>query len=96
AVSIGMIFAAELAYELKMISEDLLKRHYSILNLIGLPTSYQAANLVELLPIMAIDKKATSKILRFVLLSELAVPVFVSNPEATTLATAFDRLVSEG
>lgn len=96
AVAVGMIFAAELAHELKLISKDLLQRHYDILNLVGLPTSYQAANLADLLPIMAIDKKATSKVLRFVLLSDLAVPVFVSNPEATTLATAFERLVSEG
>lgn len=92
AISVGMIFAAELAYRLEMISQELLSRHYEILEAIKLPTRYQAASLSDLIPIMSLDKKALGPSMRFVLLNGLAQPQFVTDPSPDTLASAFREL----
>jgi 3-dehydroquinate synthase len=96
AISIGMIFAANLSFELELISKDLQQKHYEIINLLSLPTSYGAATLAELIPIMALDKKSTSDSLRFVLLTDMAKPVFVANPTTSSLTSAFAKLAQEG
>jgi len=96
AISVGMLFAANLSYELGMISSQLLDRHYNMMNLLGLPNSFGGASLEDLVPIMALDKKSTNSTLRFVLLEDLAKPVFVANPPASNLASAFKRLEQEG
>jgi 3-dehydroquinate synthase len=96
AISIGMVFAANLSFELGMITSQLRDRHHDILNLVGLPRSFAAATLQDLIPIMALDKKATIDSLRFVVLEDLAKPVFITNPSPSSLASAFKRLEQEG
>jgi 3-dehydroquinate synthase len=92
AVSIGMIFAAELALELGMLDSAAVQLHHDILTNFGLPTTYGAAKFEELAPIMALDKKVQSGNLRFVLLRGLGKPEFVINPTMDSLITAFNRL----
>jgi 3-dehydroquinate synthase len=96
AVSIGMLFAANLSFSLEMISSQLRDLHYEVIDLVGLPINYGAAALQDLIPIMSLDKKSTTDSLRFVLLEDLAKPVFVTNPPASSLASAFERLGMEG
>lgn len=92
AVSIGMIFAAELAFELKMLSAAELQLHHDVLNLLNLPTAYSASRLEDLIPIMTLDKKAKGGHLRFVLLNGIGQPQFLTNPASDSLTAAFARL----
>ncbi|MFM1905709.1 MAG: hypothetical protein RIT32_505 [Actinomycetota bacterium] len=92
AISVGMVFAAELAFKMGLIEEDLLSLHYEILELLSLPTRYNDASLSDLIPIMALDKKVAQGNVRFVLLTELGRSKYVSDIEPDTLAAAFAAL----
>jgi 3-dehydroquinate synthase len=95
AVSVGMVFAAELACRLGMIDADLVERHRRVLGLAALPTSYPQGAWLPLREAMSLDKKARGSSLRFVLLSALGVPVIVRDPAEGALADAF-LAVKEG
>ena len=90
AVSVGMIFAAELAHALGMMDRAMVDRHRSLLTALGLPISYgRADQWNELLETMRIDKKARGAVMRFVLLESVAKPVGVNNPDSHALEAAF-------
>ncbi|MGH3888628.1 MAG: 3-dehydroquinate synthase, partial [Pseudonocardiaceae bacterium] len=74
AVSVGMVFAAELARLAGRLDDATAQRHRRLLSSIGLPTSYDADALPELLEGMRNDKKTRSGVLRFVVLDDLAKP----------------------
>lgn len=92
AVSVGMMYAAELAGELGMIDDELIARHRRVLALAGLPTSYPGGVWFDLRETMALDKKTRGASLRFVLLSGLAAPQIVPSPSEGALLDAFLRL----
>ncbi len=89
AVSVGMVFAAELAHRLGMIDADLLARHRRVLRLAGLPTSYPQGVWLDLRRSMSLDKKSRGSSLRFVLLQALAAPVIHAEPAEGLLIDAF-------
>ncbi len=89
AVSIGMVFAAELAHREGLIDDALLARHRSVLASVGLPTSYAARPLDELLVTMGRDKKTRGSTLRFVVLEGLARPTRLVGPSHGALAAAY-------
>lgn len=89
AVSIGMVYAAELARRLDMIDADLVARHRSTLGLAGLPTRYPEGAWLRLRETMRLDKKARGSMLRFVLLAGLGAPTIVADPGEGLLADAF-------
>jgi 3-dehydroquinate synthase len=80
AVSVGLIFAAELGR---------LAGHRRVLTALGLPVSYDADALPQLLEYMAGDKKNRSGILRFVVLDGLAKPGRLEGPDPSLLAAAY-------
>ncbi len=65
------------------------ERHRSILTSLGLPTSYDADALPQLLESMAGDKKTRSGVLRFVVLDGLAKPGRLEGPDPALLAAAY-------
>ncbi|ROR71704.1 3-dehydroquinate synthase [Bogoriella caseilytica] len=90
AVSVGMVFAAELARATGLLAEDLAGRHRAVLEALGLPTGYAGpATKEELLAAMAADKKVRAGVLRFVLLDDLARPRTVTGPAPEHLDAAF-------
>lgn len=89
AVSIGMVFAAEVAQRLGMIDADLVARHRSVLELAGLPTRYADGAWLRLRDTMSLDKKTRGSRLRLVLLEALGVPTIVTAPPEGVLADAF-------
>lgn len=95
AVSVGMVFAAELANQLGMLSVAEVDVHRSVLSKLKLPVTYAGASLADLTPIMNLDKKAQGTNLRFVLLRRLTEPEFVVNPSSDSLATAFTKLLED-
>jgi 3-dehydroquinate synthase len=91
AISIGMVFAAELAHRTGTIDADLLQRHRDILKSLGLPTSESEA-FDPLLAGMRIDKKSRGNTLRFVVLDGLAKPMILSGPDESLLRESYAAL----
>ncbi|MGH3822698.1 MAG: 3-dehydroquinate synthase [Pseudonocardiaceae bacterium] len=89
AVSVGMVFAAELARLAGRLDDATAQRHRQVLNSLGLPTSYDADALPELLEAMRNDKKTRSGVLRFVVLDALAKPGRLEDPKPELLAAAY-------
>jgi 3-dehydroquinate synthase len=89
AVSVGLVFAAELARAAGRLDDVTADRHRSVLTALGLPVGYAADALPELLDAMRLDKKAKSGQLRFVVLDGLAKPGRLDGPSAELLETAY-------
>ena len=94
AISIGMVFVAELARLDGRLDTSTAERHRSTLESVGLPTSYAGASWDELLATMRIDKKSRGDLMRFVVLEELARPVVLEGPSPELLRSAFASVVS--
>lgn len=92
AVSIGMIFAAELALLNGRLASTDVQRHRDILSSLGLPTSYPADKWPQLLANMRIDKKARAGNLRFVVLDQIGKPTIMHSPTDEILFTAFQEI----
>jgi 3-dehydroquinate synthase len=69
-------------------------RHRTILESLGLPTTYAAAAWPGLLDTMRIDKKARGAKLRFIVLDGLAEPGILDGPDPDLLAAAFAEISS--
>ncbi|NYF99540.1 3-dehydroquinate synthase [Janibacter cremeus] len=92
AVSIGMVFAAELAHRTGHMDEDLLGRHRYVLGLLGLPTTYARADFGDLLAALRRDKKTRGGTLRFVVLDGPAQPTRLEGPDESLLREAYAAL----
>lgn len=95
AVSVGLVFAAELARLAGRLDDPTADRHRAILTLLGLPTGYDADALPELIEGMGRDKKTRSGTLRFVVLDGLAKPGRLEGPEESLLAAAYDTVAAD-
>ena len=89
AVSVGLVFAAELGRLAGRLDDETADRHRSILTALGLPVSYDADALPQLLENMVGDKKTRAGVLRFVVLDGLAKPGRLEGPDPSLLAAAY-------
>lgn len=89
AVSVGMVFAAELGRRTGPLGEDVVERHRDILRTLGLPTTYPAGYWPQLLAAMGRDKKNRGHLMRFVVLAALAQPVRVDGPPLEVLEECY-------
>ena len=89
AISIGMVFAAELGRLAGRLDDATADRHRSVLSTLGLPTTYAADAWPRLLEAMKVDKKSRGSRLRFVVLSGLAKPSILEAPDPQLLAAAY-------
>ncbi len=89
AISVGMIFAAELARLAGRLDQETADRHKLILSSVGLPTGYAADAFDELLATMAVDKKTRGSTLRFVILNGLAGAEILAGPDESLLRAAY-------
>jgi 3-dehydroquinate synthase len=92
AVSVGMVFAAELARMAGRLDDETAARHRTLLESLGLPTRYRAAAWPALLDAMRVDKKARGDRLRFVVLEGLARPAMLEAPDPALLVAAYDEV----
>jgi 3-dehydroquinate synthase len=95
AVSVGLVFAAELARLAGRLDDATADRHAHVLRLLGLPTTYDADALPQLLETMRGDKKTRSGVLRFVVLDGLAKPGRLEGPDPSLLAAAYSAVAAE-
>jgi 3-dehydroquinate synthase len=93
AVSIGMVFVAELAHRSGLINADLLARHRRVLTAAGLPVGYPHSAWDQLRPAMNLDKKTRGTNLRFVVLAGLGRPQVMINPSEAVLLDSYNALV---
>ena len=93
AVSIGMMFAAELAMLSGKLSEKDVELHRSVLGGLGLPLTYKADKWDQLLATMQKDKKSRAGSLRFVVLDGIGKPGMLHAPTPELLFTAFQAIV---
>ncbi len=89
AVSVGLVYAAELARLAGRLPDDVAERHRSVLTSLGLPVSYVAGRWPQLYDAMRVDKKARGNTLRFVVLDDLARPGALEAPDPQLLAAAY-------
>ena len=92
AVSVGMVYAAELARLAGMLGDAVVDRHRSLLTAVGLPISYRGDRWPELHAAMKRDKKTRGSLLRFVVLEGLAQPARLEGPDESLLEEAYARI----
>jgi 3-dehydroquinate synthase len=94
AVSVGMVFAAELARLSGRLPDAVVDRHRRILESLTLPVSYPLGRWQTLLATMQRDKKARGGLLRFIVLDDLARPTVLAGPDASLLFAAYQEIGS--
>lgn len=95
AISIGMVFAAELGRLTGSLSDADVERHRKILQSLTLPTTYSAARWPELLATMQRDKKARAGMLRFVVLDHIGKPSILAGTDESVLFLAFQEVAAD-
>ncbi|MDN4645703.1 3-dehydroquinate synthase [Arthrobacter sp. PsM3] len=94
AVSVGMMFAAELSRSVGRLSDADADRHRSILVSLGLPITYRRDRWQALLDGMRRDKKSRGDLLRFVVLDGVARPGILDVPDTSLLFAAYQEIAS--
>jgi 3-dehydroquinate synthase len=92
AVSIGMVFAAELGRLTGRLDDTTADRHRTVLGSVGLPLTYRGGQWPELLQAMQVDKKSRGDLVRFVVLDELARPTVLEGPDPAMLLAAYEEI----
>jgi 3-dehydroquinate synthase len=94
AVSVGLVYAAEIARLAGILDDETADRHRTLLTSLGLTVTYDRAAWPALHDAMRIDKKSRGDMLRFVLLRGLADPFVFEAPDATLLEQAYAEVSS--
>ena len=91
AVAVGLVFAAELAAQAGVLSPGDVEAHRSVVEAVGLPTSYEG-DWDRLQAVMRIDKKSRGATLRFVVLDGLGNPKILTDPDQAWLDAAWSAV----
>jgi 3-dehydroquinate synthase len=98
AVSIGMVFVAELALEAELIDVELLQLHRETLKALGLPISLSniagGSNWSALYAAMSLDKKARGSAIRFVVLNALGNCARLEGVTEEQLKSAYEKVLA--
>lgn len=89
AISIGMVFAAELSRIVAGLGDEQVARQRALLEGLGLPVSYPSGRWRTLLASMQKDKKARGGVLRFVVLDDIGKPRVLAIPDESVLFAAY-------
>jgi 3-dehydroquinate synthase len=92
AVSIGMVFAAELSRLAGRLPDAAVQRHRDVLASLGLPMTYRAGAWPQLLATMQRDKKSRAGMLRFIVLDDIARPTVLRAPDESLLFAAYQEI----
>jgi 3-dehydroquinate synthase len=92
AVSVGLVFAAELSRMVGRLDDATADRHKAILESLGLPVAYRRDRWAALLDGMRRDKKSRGDLLRFVVLDGLAKPGMLEVPDTSLLFAAYQEI----
>ncbi|MFJ2023878.1 3-dehydroquinate synthase [Streptomyces sp. NPDC087897] len=92
AVSIGMVFAAELGRLAGRLDDATADRHRAVLESVGLPLAYRGDQWPKLLENMKVDKKSRGDLLRFIVLDGLGKPTVLEGPDPAVLLAAYGEV----
>ncbi|MGF1664003.1 MAG: 3-dehydroquinate synthase [Kineosporiaceae bacterium] len=92
AVSVGMVYVAELARLAGRLDDASVERHREVLGALGLPVSYRGDRWPQLLEAMRRDKKNRGPLLRFVVLDRIGVPSRLEGPDPALLQAAYAEI----
>ncbi len=93
AISVGMVYVAELARLAGRLSDSVVDLHREVLSSVGLPITYDGS-FPALLDAMRRDKKTRGDTLRFVILSAVGHPEMLIGPDPALVAAAFAQVQS--
>ncbi|PSJ28630.1 3-dehydroquinate synthase [Streptosporangium nondiastaticum] len=94
AVSVGMVFAAELGRIAGRLDDATADRHRAILTAVGLPVTYRGDQWPKLVETMKVDKKTRGDRLRFIVLDGLAKPTVLESPDPAMLLAAHAEIAA--
>ncbi|MGW6394996.1 3-dehydroquinate synthase [Streptomyces sp. NPDC055103] len=92
AVSVGMVFAAELGRLAGRLDDATADRHRAVLESVGLPLTYRGDQWPKLLETMKVDKKSRGDMLRFIVLDGLGKPAVLEGPDPAVLFAAYGEV----
>ncbi|MFC4139450.1 MULTISPECIES: 3-dehydroquinate synthase [unclassified Microbacterium] len=92
AISVGMMYAAELSRLAGRLSDEAVDRHRGVLETLGLPITYRAGAWSQLLATMQRDKKARGGMLRFIVLDDIAKPTVLQAPDESLMFAAYQEV----
>ncbi|MFE3679476.1 3-dehydroquinate synthase [Streptomyces griseus] len=92
AVSIGMVFAAELGRLAGRLDDATADRHRTVLESVGLPLTYRGDQWPKLLENMKVDKKSRGDLLRFIVLDGIGKPTVLEGPDPAVLLAAYGEV----
>lgn len=92
AISVGMMYVAELARLAGRLSDDDVERHRRVLSKVGLPTTYVTGRWTQLLDAMKVDKKTRGDQLRFVILDGIGRPQLLVGPDPSLVFAAYEEV----
>jgi len=92
AISVGMVFAAELARLTGSLGDAAVDRHRSILSSLTLPIDYPVGRWQTLLATMQRDKKTRAGMLRFIVLDDIAKPTVLEAPDESLMFLAYQEI----
>ena len=92
AVSVGLVYVAELARMAGRLSDADADRHRAVLSSLGLPVTYRGDRWPQLLDAMRRDKKSRGSLLRFVVLDGVGRPSRLEGPDPAMLQAAYAQI----
>ncbi|MFG2432284.1 3-dehydroquinate synthase [Streptomyces sp. NPDC048590] len=92
AVSVGMVFAAELGRLAGRLDDATADRHRAVLESVGLPLTYRGDQWPKLLENMKVDKKSRGDLLRFIVLDGIGKPSVLEGPDPAVLLAAYGEV----
>ena len=92
AVSIGMVFAAELSSELTGLSADAVQLHRELLQNFNLPINYPRSRWKNLSALLLMDKKVKQSKVRFIGISKIGKPVWLEDVSSNLLTKVYERI----
>ena len=94
AISIGMMYAAELGRMAGALSDPDVERHRRVLGSLTLPLTYPAGRWEGLLATMQRDKKARAGMLRFIVLDGIGKPRVLAGVDQSVLQFAYQEIAN--
>ena len=94
AVAVGMVFVAELAAARGLIDKQTVALHRDLLTRYELPITFERNAWSKLAPLLALDKKARGKTIRFVVLNAIGSTVRLEDVSSAELDAAYEMIAS--
>lgn len=89
AISVGMVFVAELSRLAGRLDDAGVDLHRELLASVGLPVRYRGDRWQQLLAAMKMDKKTRGDLLRFIVLDDIGRPGRLDGPDPALLVAAY-------